>query len=81
MLVIAGLVAGATGSWSPCGFSMVETIGRADRRLPVTLLACLTFTVGALAGGQGGGAEHERGRAQHGTFVWKYMTQNTLRPP
>ena len=26
-LVVAGLLIGATGTWSPCGFSMVETIG------------------------------------------------------
>ena len=26
-LVVAGLLIGATGTWSPCGFSMIETIG------------------------------------------------------
>jgi hypothetical protein len=51
VLAVAALAAGATGTWSPCGFSMVETIGRADRRRAVTLLACATFTTGALAGG------------------------------
>jgi hypothetical protein len=53
ILLAAGLVAGLTGAWSPCGFSMVETLaphGYAGR-LRTTLLACLTFAVGALAGG------------------------------
>jgi len=52
-LAVAACVAGVTGSWSPCGFSMVETIGptghEGGRR--TTLTACATFTVGALAGG------------------------------
>ena len=26
-LAVAGLLVGATGTWSPCGFSMIETIG------------------------------------------------------
>jgi hypothetical protein len=53
VLGIAALLAGATGAWSPCGFSMVETLapaGYADR-LRTTLAACLTFAAGALAGG------------------------------
>jgi len=51
-LIAAALLVGATGTWSPCGFSMVETIGPAGhtggRR--VTLAACATFLPGALAG-------------------------------
>jgi hypothetical protein len=46
------LVAGLTGTWSPCGFSMVDTLaatGPGGRRGSVT--ACATFAVGALAGG------------------------------
>jgi hypothetical protein len=53
VLLGAGVVAGVTGAWSPCGFSMVETLaphGYAGR-LRTTLIACVTFTVGALAGG------------------------------
>jgi hypothetical protein len=52
LLVCAAFAAGVTGAWSPCGFSMVETLapdGYAGR-LRTTLLACATFTVGALAG-------------------------------
>ncbi|HEX8102602.1 MAG TPA: hypothetical protein VF533_08325 [Solirubrobacteraceae bacterium] len=53
LLAVAALVAGITGGWSPCGFSMVETLaphGYAGRRR-VTVAACATFSVGALAGG------------------------------
>ena len=42
-----------TGAWSPCGFSMVDTLaphGYAGR-LRTTLVACATFAAGALAGG------------------------------
>jgi hypothetical protein len=52
-LLLAAFAAGVTGAWSPCGFSMVETLapqGYAGR-LGVTLAACATFAVGALAGG------------------------------
>ncbi len=52
-LAVAALVAGLTGTWSPCGFSMIETLGptghAGGRR--TTLAACVTFSVGALAGG------------------------------
>jgi hypothetical protein len=56
LLVIAALTAlaaGVTGAWSPCGFSMVDTLGSAApiRGRRVTLIACATFTLGALAGG------------------------------
>jgi hypothetical protein len=52
-LVVAAVAAGLTGSWSPCGFSMVDTLaphGYAGR-MRVTLAACATFAAGALAGG------------------------------
>lgn len=46
-------LAGVTGAWSPCGFSVVDTLGRGrelgGRRL--VLASCATFTAGALAGG------------------------------
>ena len=50
---VAALLAGLTGTWSPCGFSMIETIGPAGHTggRVTTLAACLTFTLGALAGG------------------------------
>jgi hypothetical protein len=51
--MLTALIAGIAGAWSPCGFSMVDTIGTAlgdARRFP-TLAACTTFTFGALAGG------------------------------
>ena len=50
---LAAVAAGVTGAWSPCGFSMVETLappGYAGR-LRVTAAACVTFAAGALAGG------------------------------
>jgi hypothetical protein len=53
VLFAAAVVAGITGAWSPCGFSMVETLaphGYAGR-LRTTLIACVTFAAGALAGG------------------------------
>ena len=53
VLLVAGLIAGVTGAWSPCGFSMVDTLaphGYAGR-LRTTLVACVTFAAGALAGG------------------------------
>jgi hypothetical protein len=49
----AALLIGLTGTWSPCGFSMVETIGptghTGGRR--TTLAACATFLPGAVVGG------------------------------
>ncbi len=52
-LAITAAVAGVTGAWSPCGFSMVETIGSAlgDVRRSVTLAASATFALGTLIGG------------------------------
>ena len=52
-LVLAALLAGIAGAWSPCGFSMVDTLaprGYAGR-LRVTTLACAAFAIGAVAGG------------------------------
>jgi hypothetical protein len=51
-VITAGL-AGVTGAWSPCGFSMVETIGSAlgDARRGATMLASGTFALGTLIGG------------------------------
>jgi hypothetical protein len=53
VLLAAALAAGVTDAWSPCGFSMVETLapqGYAGR-LRTTLVACATFALGALLGG------------------------------
>jgi hypothetical protein len=51
--VLTAFVAGVTGAWSPCGFSMVDTIGTAlgDARRSSTFIGCATFTLGALIGG------------------------------
>jgi hypothetical protein len=52
-LAIAALLIGATGTFSPCGFSAVETLGptghTGGRR--TTLAACATFFPGAVLGG------------------------------
>jgi hypothetical protein len=52
-LVFAALLAGLTGTWSPCGFSMIETLGPTGHSggRATTIAACVTFTLGALAGG------------------------------
>ena len=52
-LIVAALLAGLTGTWSPCGFSMIETIGPVGHTggRTTTGAACVTFTAGALAGG------------------------------
>jgi hypothetical protein len=52
-LAIAALVAGVAGAWSPCGFSMVDTLAPHGyaQRMRTTAVACLTFALGALAGG------------------------------
>jgi hypothetical protein len=52
-LAAAALLIGMTGTWSPCGFSMVETLGLAGergRRITVTG-ACAAFIPGAVVGG------------------------------
>lgn len=53
VLAVAASLAGLTGTWSPCGFSMIETIGPVGHSggPATTLAACITFTLGALAGG------------------------------
>ena len=52
-LAAAALLIGATGTFSPCGLSVVETIGptghTGGRR--TTVAACIAFVPGALAGG------------------------------
>lgn len=50
---LTAFLAGLTGAFSPCGFSMVDTLGSAlgDTRRGITQIACTTFTLGALAGG------------------------------
>ncbi|UJA21442.1 hypothetical protein HJD18_15285 [Thermoleophilia bacterium SCSIO 60948] len=52
-LIAAAVLIGMTGTWSPCGFSMIETIGPTGHTggQPTTLAACATFLPGALAGG------------------------------
>jgi len=52
-LAVAALIAGLAGAWSPCGFSMVDTLAPHGyaRRMRATALACTTFAGGALAGG------------------------------
>jgi len=52
-LALTAMVAGLTGAFSPCGFSMVDTIGSTlgHMRKSVTRLACFTFTIGAMLGG------------------------------
>jgi hypothetical protein len=52
-LAVAGLVAGFTGTWSPCGFSMIDTLGprgHAHGRR-TTIWACVAFALGAPLGG------------------------------
>jgi hypothetical protein len=53
LLGATALAAGVTGAWSPCGFSMVDTLasGGSGRRRLTLLLACATFAAGALLGG------------------------------
>ena len=74
-LAIAALIAGLAGAWSPCGFSMVDTLAPHGyaQRMRITALACLTFAAGALAGGVAtfGGLALIGGAlgAQHGAAV------------
>ena len=51
-LLAAAVLIGATGTWSPCGFSMIETIGPTGHTggLPTTLAASATFAPFAVAG-------------------------------
>ena len=52
-LLAAAVLVGATGTWSPCGFSMIETIGPTGHTGGrwVTRAACATFLPGAVVGG------------------------------
>ncbi|MDO8189516.1 hypothetical protein Q7L71_28200, partial [Conexibacter sp. CPCC 205706] len=60
LLALVAFAAGVTGAWSPCGFSMVETLASGGRfgalregggPARVVAVACATFAVGALVGG------------------------------
>jgi len=52
LLGATALLAGVTGAWSPCGFSMVDTLASGSGgRLRVMLVSCATFAAGALLGG------------------------------
>ncbi len=53
VLLLTAFVAGVTGAWSPCGFSMVETLGsrREDLGARTVRIGAATFALGALAGG------------------------------
>jgi hypothetical protein len=53
ILLATAFAAGVTGAWSPCGFSMVETLGSRRAHLGGRTVAtsCATFALGALAGG------------------------------
>ena len=50
-LATAALLIGLTGAWSPCGFSMVETVGLSGdgARRRTTIASCIAFVPGALA--------------------------------
>ena len=52
-LVATALLVGLTGTWSPCGFSMIDTIGPRghDGGTRTTLAACAAFALGAPPGG------------------------------
>jgi hypothetical protein len=52
-IAITAVLAGITGSWSPCGFSMISTLGPGGHSggLRTALSACATFSIGALIGG------------------------------
>ena len=53
VLCATAVIAGFTGTWSPCGFSMIDTIaaGSRDGRSRLTAASCLAFAVGTVAGG------------------------------
>jgi hypothetical protein len=72
ILVVAAALIGLTGTWSPCGFSMVETIGPTGHtgRRRTAVAASATFVPGAVVGGvitfgalaALGGLVHDTGR-------------------
>ncbi|HKG36730.1 MAG TPA: hypothetical protein VKA89_09865 [Solirubrobacterales bacterium] len=47
------LLAGLTGTWSPCGFSVIETLGPTGHRggRALAIVSCLAFALGAPLGG------------------------------
>lgn len=53
VLAAAALAAGVTGAWSPCGFSMVDTLAASAREHGRRVLppACASFGVGCILGG------------------------------
>src|SRR5258705_10130827 len=53
ILALAAVLVGFTGTWSPCGYSMIDTIGMRGREggRGTTLAACAAFAPGAVAGG------------------------------
>jgi hypothetical protein len=54
VLAVTALLAGITGSWSPCGLSSIETIGSGLGRRPsarTRAVTLLIFSLGAVAGG------------------------------
>src|SRR5439155_129373 len=60
VLALAALAAGATGSWSPCGFSMIDTLGGRGR---ATAPAFAAFALGDPALGVAVGVAFGAGRA------------------
>lgn len=50
-LALAGFAAGVAGTWSPCGFSMVDTLGAHGGGRRRTFAALAAFAPGALLGG------------------------------
>lgn len=50
-LAAAAFLGGLTGTWSPCGFSSIETIGTMPARRRAIAATCVTFSAGALIGG------------------------------
>ena len=52
-VVVGAFWAGVAGTWSPCGFSMIETLGPSghDGGRRLTLAACAAFGLGAVAAG------------------------------
>jgi hypothetical protein len=50
-LGVTAVAAGLISTWSPCGFSMVETIGRPPASAVTRAAACTAFALGALLGG------------------------------
>jgi hypothetical protein len=50
---VTALIAGIAGAWSPCGLSMLDTIGSTlgDTRRWVLLMAVSAFALGAIVGG------------------------------